>query len=491
MRRLLLALLLVGCTGTGQLPPSGGDDDDDTPEPTPDPCLAIAPLPVQWTHQDGFTGSEDFALDGQGRMVSVDGGGNLVAIDMEGTLSVLIPGLGEVAGIDFLPDGDIAWNDVASGALLRANIATGSERMLLAGLEYPNGLDVDAEGFLYVAEQSGGRVRRVDSETGEFEVLAEGLYAPNGVSFGPDFSTLYVNSFGGGVVWAIDRDADGGFGEVREFATMPGAAPPDPEAACAGAVPGDACMDPWTWALGACVDQGGGSLSCVMSRDVAACDGLDVGAPCTTTLGDDPLQSLCAPNPDGGLFCPRAAAENLEACEDLPQDAACEVGGEEAVCAFSFEGAMVCWPWDEDGSVYVDACIDHEPEDSCVVADPAYPSIGTCIDGSDWGWSGLVCLGESSIPGNGSALDGLNVDVCGNVYLTEYIAGIVWRIGPAGGEPELVAQLDASWIPNMHFGHGVGGWQENVLYVSDRDTAGVYALELGVPGHGEITGRAR
>lgn len=37
----------------------------------------------------------------------------------------------------------------------------------------------------------------------------------------------------------------------------------------------------------------------------------------------------------------------------------------------------------------------------------------------------------------------------------------------------------------MHWGNGIGGWQKDILYVSDRSRAGMFALEVGVEGHAD------
>jgi sugar lactone lactonase YvrE len=83
---------------------------------------------------------------------------------------------------------------------------------------------------------------------------------------------------------------------------------------------------------------------------------------------------------------------------------------------------------------------------------------------------------------NGGDIDGINVDECGNVYLSEYISGRVYRINVLDGELELAANLPSSWIPNMRWGHGVGGWELGRLYVSDRSQGRVFGLETGVKG---------
>ncbi|GEM_PF-2271683 len=97
--------------------------------------------------------------------------------------------------------------------------------------------------------------------------------------------------------------------------------------------------------------------------------------------------------------------------------------------------------------------------------------------------------GEQSnlVAGVGQAegnLDGLTVDVCGNVYATEIGSGTVWRISPDGAEIDLVVDLSESgdWIPNHHFGSGHGGWAEQNLYVVNYQKAEVYEINLGVGG---------
>ena len=63
--------------------------------------------------------------------------------------------------------------------------------------------------------------------------------------------------------------------------------------------------------------------------------------------------------------------------------------------------------------------------------------------------------------------------------------GIIWRFSPDGLVEEAV-KLPSSWIPNMHFGNGIGGWDPEILYVMDRDQGRVFALKVEKPGK-EVT----
>ena len=78
-------------------------------------------------------------------------------------------------------------------------------------------------------------------------------------------------------------------------------------------------------------------------------------------------------------------------------------------------------------------------------------------------------------------VDGVLTDVCGNVYVTQYGNGLVWRIAPDLTK-EIVADLETNWIPNLNFGSGVGGWEHDRIYISDREADRVFELDPGVWG---------
>jgi len=92
--------------------------------------------------------------------------------------------------------------------------------------------------------------------------------------------------------------------------------------------------------------------------------------------------------------------------------------------------------------------------------------------------SGEVDLFASDIGTGG--LDGVIVDACDNVYVTDFGPGIVYKVD--GLDHELVVDLPTGWIPNMHFGSGAGGWDSQRLYVMDIGGDQQYELDLGVGG---------
>lgn len=321
IRGLVGLAMVAGCTGKG---PSDTDSpthphtdvhtgdtapvhtgDTGPEEPTVD-CSVLPPVPAQFTTMTGFTFSEDFDFDFDGYHVSINANGALRGVNLAGDTRLIAPNVAVGAACTrMLPDGNFVVCNVNANSLVHVNNATGEKTTVLSGLSYPNGGEVDPEGFVYVAEQNAGRVRRIDPATGEASTVAVGLNNPNGVIFDPTYTILYVGSFGGGMVYAIDRTG------------------------------------PDTW---------------------------------------EPPRILAQhPGPNGGF-------------------------------------------------------------------------------------------------------DGINVDECGNVYITEFIAGKVFRITPDGQTVDLLASLPSSWIPNMRWGTGRDGWDEHTLYVSDRDQGRLFAIEMGLRG---------
>ena len=81
----------------------------------------------------------------------------------------------------------------------------------------------------------------------------------------------------------------------------------------------------------------------------------------------------------------------------------------------------------------------------------------------------------------GLGLDGLEVDICGNVYVNDYSNGGMVRLPPDGQSLEQLVD-EIFWIPNMQWGQGVGGWSPTRIYVPNGDTFQVHEIDVGVPG---------
>jgi sugar lactone lactonase YvrE len=74
-------------------------------------------------------------------------------------------------------------------------------------------------------------------------------------------------------------------------------------------------------------------------------------------------------------------------------------------------------------------------------------------------------------------LDGLGVDECGYVYVAEFGTGVIYRITPQG-VLSVLANVPSSWIPNIKWGRGLGGFDRNVMYVADRNASSLFAMKI-------------
>jgi hypothetical protein len=252
---------------------------------------------------------------------------------------------------------------------------------------------------------------------------------------------------------ALDGHCDGGLTCVAD----------DP---CNGLVAGDECHIDYDVA-GTCVDDDG-ALDCIPNN---ACADLAPGELCFGPLN---TFGTCVSNGGGDPACLLEAEPFFAGCDDELAGMACEVER----FGHTFDGTCI----DTPGDLYCDVpednvtpCIGLEVGDSCEVRSPTQGLYtGECFNGGD----ALFCGGGG---GGSGGLDGLNIDACGYAYVTEFGPGVVWRISP-DGLAEKAATLPSGWIPNMHWGPGIGGFEKNILYVADRTGGSLFGLELGVPG---------
>ncbi|MEX1368752.1 MAG: hypothetical protein AB1Z98_36830, partial [Nannocystaceae bacterium] len=91
----------------------------------------------------------------------------------------------------------------------------------------------------------------------------------------------------------------------------------------------------------------------------------------------------------------------------------------------------------------------------------------------------------SDVGGPSTAVDGLSMDVCGNLYAVDQANAALYRVfvdagGVAMGAPELLVDSFPSNVANAVFGTG-SGWEPTSLYAAGVP-GGVYRVEVGVPG---------
>ena len=81
-------------------------------------------------------------------------------------------------------------------------------------------------------------------------------------------------------------------------------------------------------------------------------------------------------------------------------------------------------------------------------------------------------------------LDGIGVDVCGNVYIADYNRSQILRYDKDGNYVDTPINMQGTWnyLPNMQWGSGMGDWNENWAYFPEGWSASqMYELELGIP----------
>ena len=79
-------------------------------------------------------------------------------------------------------------------------------------------------------------------------------------------------------------------------------------------------------------------------------------------------------------------------------------------------------------------------------------------------------------------MDGMGVDICGNVYVCEYGDTDIWRVSPDGKQKEkiIIGGPLGTYLPNLQWGRGPG-WDPLSLYIPDGWQIGVWRAEIGVP----------
>lgn len=227
---------------TGDTPDSDSDSDsegdsasdttgDDGGTQTSD-CDALPALPAPYKALPGFVGSEDFVFDNEGYMRNVGWYDKaLFRSAYGGSPELLIPDVSsDVRGISFELGGEMLMAEMRMGVLKRVT-EDGSETPLASDLDGPNGIMLTPDGQIYVSATFGQKVWLIDPESGQKTVVAEFPEMLDGLTFSPDYSRLYVNTFedvgqtgGKSYVYEVEIKADGTGGPpqlLTEFSGWP------------------------------------------------------------------------------------------------------------------------------------------------------------------------------------------------------------------------------------------------------------------------------
>ena len=81
-------------------------------------------------------------------------------------------------------------------------------------------------------------------------------------------------------------------------------------------------------------------------------------------------------------------------------------------------------------------------------------------------------------------LDGLGVDICGNVYVCDYGASIIYRISSDGQDvvPLINPGGGTTYMPNFQWGTGSDGWKSKSIYIPEGWDHYLREVNIGVPG---------
>ncbi|MEZ4242015.1 MAG: hypothetical protein R3F59_38855 [Myxococcota bacterium] len=181
---------------------------DTAPElPTFD-CDTVPLAPVSGREVPGARGYHDLAFDAQGGLIGASTSGDLLRVDFDGNAGVLVPNLGTVQQMAWLPDGDLAVASDERG-VLRVTPAGGVQPIASV---FAYGLVTGPDGMLYAADQR--LVVRIDPDTGDVRTLVEegalDRGSPRVLAFDRTYERLLIGTLGGsqGRLYAIPLDAD-------------------------------------------------------------------------------------------------------------------------------------------------------------------------------------------------------------------------------------------------------------------------------------------
>ncbi|MFN3200400.1 MAG: hypothetical protein ACE366_18525 [Bradymonadia bacterium] len=443
--------------------------------------------------------------------------GALVRVTPEGGKSVVITGMQYPNGVEVSDGGTVYVADQNAGNVREVDVENGESTIIAEDLFNPNGVALSPdEQVLYVGSFGGGTVHAIhrSAEGWEAPVLLAQVSEPGGTPcenvddaceiFGQP--GLCVED-GGGALYCEPEGGDLGDFE-HERCEMQGAPcgddgnricisandtlicpaySADYVIPCEGASDGTECTV--LGVEGTCTTFGpsDGFTVCYPNDEVdPSCAEQGAGDACTTLWG---TRGSCIDQSEfgfEGLYCAEdgfgGGGFDEESCEGLELGERCALDGDPTggVCMdgelYGFEGT-VCLP--NEGGFDERSCMGLEEGDRCAI--DGEENAGRCEDGTLYGIEGLVCSNGGFGEGPGG-LDGVMVDACGNVYITEYTTGKIYRVSPDGEQVETFVKLPSPWIPNMRWGNGMGGFETDTMYIMDRESGRLFTVIPGVGG---------
>ncbi len=192
---------------------TAGDDDDATPGDDDDTvsfdCDALPPGPRPYTTLTDLYASEDFCFDDAGHLISHDMNALFRQEYPPGSVTpfaITDGGPGGPASMRMLSTGDLVYANVDTSTLYRVD-PDGNTAVIYGALGYATGIDIHPGDTVFLADLMG--IMRLDPYGKTMEILIDSgvLSMPNGMTFGADYSTLYIGTHDG--IFAAPVDVDG------------------------------------------------------------------------------------------------------------------------------------------------------------------------------------------------------------------------------------------------------------------------------------------
>ncbi len=193
--------------------PLAGCPTDPNPDPGPNPIdfdCSTAPdtLPAETT-VEGARAYKGLAFGSDGKIVGSDTS-SLIKSSRDGDWSVFLPGVGEVEGMVYLPDGDLIVTTSWDNGNMRRITPQGGISIVAAGLGAYSVI-YGPDGQLYAAGWDGAW--RVDPDSGSVDTLIsagwDDPWSPRTLAFNADLSRLYIGTVDDqGRIFYFDLDSD-------------------------------------------------------------------------------------------------------------------------------------------------------------------------------------------------------------------------------------------------------------------------------------------
>lgn len=230
---MLFLAALWGGLGCKSDPPGGKGPKDDDPADTDEPldtadteetgtagptgdtgpvieqfdCSTVPAEPLSKTEIQGARGYHDVAFTENGYILGNNSGNfHLVAAAYGEPANVLVPGIGQIEQMTWLPNGDLAA--ATYQGVVRITPAGG--QTVIAGDIHAYGLILGPDQKLYAADQS--KIVRIDPDTGQIDRLLEPGALPQGsprvIQFGLGYTQMFIGTLSGaqGRIYVMDLD---------------------------------------------------------------------------------------------------------------------------------------------------------------------------------------------------------------------------------------------------------------------------------------------